>query len=159
MNMSEANQARLASFREMSRFIAGVHFLGTLDGNCCVVCAALDGAQWDLDGNPINGHTIAFQAPPMHYGCRCVLSPIPKNTLGVNFGENTRASSLGPITGDTSFDAYLKRQPPEIADSLLGNERAALVRGGKIMLRDLINDNARLLTLDELTQRIKTRER
>ena len=94
----------------------------------------------------------------MHDGCRCILSPIPKNTLGLDFGPDTRASSLGPITGDTSFEAYLMRQPTHIADELLGEERAALVRRGKLRLRDLINDDASLRTSQELARYMENRD-
>lgn len=158
MNMTEANQERLASYKKNSRFIKGVSFLGTLDGNCCVVCAALDGTQWDLDGNPLSGHTIEFQVPPMHDGCRCILSPILKNTLGLDFGPDTRASSQGPITGDTSFDAFLKRQPPEFARDLLGKECAALFHRGTLRVRDLINDDASPRTSDEIAFYITNRD-
>jgi hypothetical protein len=69
MDLTEANRARLASFRN-SAHIAGVRRLGTLDSTCCVICAALDGSRWDLDGAPLPGTTVRFQMPLLHENCR-----------------------------------------------------------------------------------------
>jgi Phage Mu protein F like protein len=146
-----ANDARLATYRKSARWIKGVRWLATLDGHTCARCAALDGASWDLDGNPIEGNDIAWNGgPPLHFNDRCVLSPIPKNTLGLDFGQDTRASSRGPITGDTSFDAYLKRLSPAQVETQFGKGRAELLRSGRITVRDLVSGTGRELTLDEL---------
>jgi hypothetical protein len=89
-------------------------------------------------------------APPIHFGDRCILSPIPKNTLGIDLGEDTRASAQGPITGDTSFDAFLKRMTPEQIELQFGKGRAELLRSGRITVKDLVSGTGRELTLDEL---------
>ncbi len=148
--MSAMNDARLATYRRNSRFIKGVRWLATLDGHTCARCAALDGSAWDLDGKPIDGTKMDFMAPPIHFGDRCILSPIPKNTLGLDFGPDTRASSLGPITGDTSFDAYLKRLSPAQVEEQFGKGRADLLRKGRITVKDLVSGTGRELTLEEL---------
>jgi len=149
--MAAQNDARLATYRKNSRFIKGIRWLATLDGNTCARCAALDGSAWNLDGEPIEGTEIAWNGgPPLHFGDRCVLSPIPKNTLGLNFGEDTRASSLGPIKGDTSFQAYLKRLSPSQVEEQFGKGRAELLLSGRITVKDLVSGAGRELTLDEL---------
>lgn len=153
--MAAANDARLATFRKNSRLIAGVRWLSTLDSHTCRVCAALDGAAWNLDGEPLKGTRIAFTAPPKHWSCRCVLSPIPKTfaELGINAEEaaaGTRASSEGPIASTTTFADFLSRQSPSFIDNVLGKRRAQLFTAGKLTLSDLVSGTGRELTLDEL---------
>lgn len=152
-----ANNARLATYRNNSRLIKGVRQLSTLDGRTSDVCIAYSDAEWDLDGKPLNGTRLAFNGgPPRHFACRSILTPIPKTfkDIGLDIPEPTdvgqRASSLGPVAGDTTFDAFLKRQPASFADKVLGKGRAELWRKGKISLRDLVSGTGRPLTLDQL---------
>jgi hypothetical protein len=154
--MAAANDARLATFRRNSRLIAGVRWLATLDGHVCPRCAALDGQAWDLDGNKLKGTKVEFQAPPIHWNDRCVLSPIPKSfrDLGIDIPEPTdegmRASAEGPVHGATTFQDFLKRQSPAFIERVLGKERARLFEAGKITVRDLVSGTGRELTLEEL---------
>lgn len=150
-----ANDARLATYRKNSKHIRGVKWLATLDGHTCPRCAALDGAHWDLDGEPIDGNKVAWNGgPPIHFADRCVLSPLPKQ-IGFGLDEafdaiSERASSLGPIKGDTSFAGYFARLTPAQQDVQFGATRAAMMRAGKITVRDLISGTGRELTIEEL---------
>lgn len=154
--MSAANDARLATYRKNGKLIAGVRWLATLDGHVCPRCAALDGMAWNLDGEKLTGTKVEFQQPPIHWNDRCVLSPIPKSfrDIGLNIDEPTdegqRASSLGPVAGGTTFDAFFKRLSAAQQDAQFGHGRAALFRAGKITVRDLVNARGRELTLEEL---------
>lgn len=150
--MTAANQARLATFRKNANLIDGVRWLATLDSHTCIQCAALDGQAWDLDGNKLPGTEVAFETPPAHFSCRCVLSPIPKSLaeFGIDVPEGTRASMNGPVPSSTTFEDFLKRQSPEFVDKVLGKRRAEMFLAGKLTLRDLISGTGRELTLDEL---------
>jgi len=156
--MTAANQARLATYRKNARHAQGVRWLSTLDSHTCLQCAALDGAAWDFDGEPIGDTEIALTIPPAHFSCRCVLTPIPKSLnaiLGVTGIDEriaataTRASSDGP-TRARSFSEFLKRQSPEFVENTLGARRAALWSAGKLTLTDLVSGSGRPLTLNEL---------
>lgn len=157
--MTAANEARLATFRKSSRFIAGVRWLATLDGHTCARCIAMDGQAWDLDGNKLPGTKVDFMAPPIHFMDRCVLSPIPKASAafaGIDAAlarTATRASANGPIKASTTFDEFLSRQSDAFVENTLGKERAALFRAGKITVRDLVSGTGRELTLQELRAR------
>lgn len=157
--MTAANEARLATFRKSSRFIAGVRWLATLDGHTCARCIAMDGQAWDLDGNKLPGTKVDFMAPPIHFNDRCVLSPIPKASAafaGIDAAlarTATRASANGPIKASTTFDEFLSRQSDAFVENTLGKERAALFRAGKITVRDLVSGTGRELTLQELRAR------
>jgi len=153
--MQIANDSKLAVYRENSDIVKGVHWLATFDSHVCPRCAALNGAEWDLEGNPINDTKFQFQAPPLHTNDRCVLTPITKTykELGIDIPEmdtGTRASDLGQIKADTSFSSFLKRHDAAYADNLLGKGKAELWRSGKITLTDLISQNGRELTLKQL---------
>jgi SPP1 gp7 family putative phage head morphogenesis protein len=86
--MSAANDARLATYRKNAKLIEGVRWLSTLDSHTCIICAALDGQAWDLDGGKLKGTAVDFESPPAHFSCRCVISPIPKSLA--EFGINCR---------------------------------------------------------------------
>jgi hypothetical protein len=121
-------------------------------------CVAYSGAEWDLDGNPINGTTLPFNGgPPRHWGCRSVLTSITKTfkEMGIkglpelpDTGE--RASDLGPIDRKTTMDQFLKMHDTEWQDKMLGKGKAQLWRDGKITLSQLVSGSGRELTLEEL---------
>lgn len=148
--MAAANDARLATFNANPKLVDGVRWLSTLDSHTCLVCAALDGQAWTLDGAKMDGTKLSFQSPPKHWNCRCVLSPIPKAIEGVTLPEGDRASSQGPVSATTTFADFLKRQSPEFIAKTLGARRAALFEEGKLTLTDLVSGTGRELTLDEL---------
>lgn len=154
--MSAANRARLETFRKNSRLIAGVRWLSTLDSHTCPTCAALDGQTWNLDGEKIKGTKVEFTAPPKHWACRCVLTPVPKTfrDIGLDIDEpddaGQRASKDGPVSSKITFDEFLARQSPEFVERTLGKGRAGLFMAGKITLRDLVSGTGRELTLEEL---------
>ena len=154
--MTAANRARLETFKKNSRLIKGVRWLATLDGHTCARCAALDGQAWNLDGEKLPGTKVLFQAPPIHWGDRCILSPIPKTfaDIGLNIpepaDEGQRASSLGPVSGKTTFNDYFGRLSPAQQDQQFGPTRAQMFRDGKITVRDLVSGTGRELTLDQL---------
>lgn len=144
-----ANEARLATFRKNSRFIAGVRWTATLDSHTCLRCGALDGKSWDMDGSPRSDTDVAFTVPGLHANCRCVLTAVAKGFEGKREGA-TRASSEGQVDASTTFEAFLKRQPASFVEKTLGKTRADAFRAGKLGLRDLISGSGRELTLDEL---------
>jgi hypothetical protein len=153
--MQIANDARMAVYRENADILKGVQQLSTLDSRTSAVCIAYSGAQWDLEGNPINGTTLPFDGGcPRHPNCRSIMVPITKSyrELGLDVDQEvgTRASDLGQVPADMSFDAFLKRHDSAYQDELLGKGKAKMWREGKITLKDLVTQNGRPLTLEQL---------
>ena len=156
--MQVASDARLATYRANSDIIKGVRQLSTMDGHTTPTCVAYSGAEWDLDGNPINGTTLPFNGgPPRHWGCRSVLTSITKTfkELGIkglpelpDTGE--RASDLGPIDRKTTMDQFLKMHDKEWQDKMLGVGRADLWRRKVITLNQLLDFSGNPLTLAQL---------
>lgn len=146
-----ANAARLQTFLENADVVDGVRQLSTLDGRTSDVCVAYSGAEWDLDGNPINGTKLPFNGgPPRHWNCRSVLTPIVN--LGIDF-RPSRASMDGQVRGDMTFAEWLSGKSKAFQDDLLGPGRAELFREGKITLQQLLDQRGRPLTLEQLRQR------
>jgi len=151
-----ANDSRLATFKANDDIVKGVMQLSTLDGHTTKICIAYSGQSWDLEGNPIDGSTLAFNGgTPRHWNCRSILTAITKTykELGLDIPEvpkGTRASDLGQIPSDTTFKSFLKRHDTAYQDNLLGPGRAKLWRNGKITLSQLVDGQGRELTLKQL---------
>ncbi len=147
-----ANATRKEVFDANPEVIQGYRQLSTLDGRTTDICIAYSGAEWDLQGNGINGTTLPFNGgPPRHWNCRSVLVPIVRDLPGLPaFRGSTRASMDGPVRADITFSEWLKDKPKAFQDDLLGVGKADLWRDGKITLQQLLNQKGRPLTLDEL---------
>lgn len=158
--MQVSNDARRATFQENGDIIKGIRQLSTLDGHTSDICIAYSGAEFDLDGNPINGTMLSYEGgTPRHWRCRSIEVPITMTykELGIDIPEvpkGTRASDLGQIDADTTFSGFLNRHSKEYQDKLLGAGRADLWRDGKITLSDLVNQHGRPLTLAELRRKL-----
>lgn len=156
--MQVSADATLATYRANSDVIKGVRQLSTMDSHTTPVCVAYSGAEWDLAGNPINGTTLPFNGGvPRHWACRSRLTPITKTfkEMGIkdlpelpDTGE--RASDLGPIDRNTTFDQFLKMHDKEWQDEMLGKGKAQLWRDGKITLSQLLDLSGNPLSLAEL---------
>ena len=142
---SVANDARMAVFAENEDIIKRYRAVATLDTNTCLVCAPLDGLEWDSDGEPID-HEEPFPEYPLHYNCRCLL--LGRITDEAPSGK--RASSDGEVNAKTTFSGWLARQSEEKQQSVLGVGRAKLFADKKITLNDLVNGNGNPLSLTAL---------
>lgn len=154
-----ANESRQAVYEDNDDVIKSFVWFTALDSHVCRLCIGRSGKQWKNNKNhdPI-GHSIPFQVPPIHYNDRCVLLPetLTFEELGVDLPEpeiGDRASSLGPISADSTFEDYLKRVPVSQQDEMLGVGRAQLWRDGKITLSQLLDGNGRELTLNQLIEK------
>lgn len=161
--MTAANQARWETLKKsMSKFAPGVEWLATLDSHTCPTCGALDGKSWDWDMKPIGGHGMQFQMPPRHWNCRCVLTPAAADFTRFGFSQETsdalanlggRAQAGGNTGERPTFAQWLKRQPSDVVDDVLGKQRAQRFLDGKLSLTDLITKGGRPRTLEELKGR------
>ncbi len=154
---SVANGARRATFEANPDVIKGLKQVSTLDSHTSLVCISYSGCEWNLDYEPIGENQKPFNGgTPRHFNCRSVEIPLTKTFAELGFknvkepGAGQRASELGPIDANTSFDDFLKRRGKAYQDEMLGEGRADLWREGKITLRDLVSAEGRPLSLGEL---------
>lgn len=156
--MKVANDAKLAVYKENEDIFKGYYQLSTLDSHTSKTCIAYSGAQWDLEYKPIGDKALPFDGGcPRHPNCRSLILPMLKTykELGYDIKEppkGTRASDLGQIDADTTFDGFLKRHSTEYQNDILGKGRATLWRDGKFTLKDLVDGNGRELSLKELKE-------
>lgn len=157
-----ANAARLETFRKNADITNGVRWLATLDSHTCQSCAPRDLLWWDLDGKPMDGNTLPFEAPPLHTNCRCVLVSVLKPMSEISHGalpdipnNGSRASTNGPVPATMKFEDWFRSRTPEQQDEQFGPARAALYRSGKVTLRDMMDMSGHPLSLDQLKAKYK----
>lgn len=135
--------ARNEVFAANSDIIEGEKWTSTLDGRTTPVCRSRDGETYPLGQGP---------RPPAHYGCRSLMRPVIKEQYRLaQVGD--RASMNGPVDSRVTYGGWLKRQPKEFQDDVLGPRRAALFHSGKLRIDQFVDDMGRALTLDELAAR------
>lgn len=143
-----ATTARQETYKANADVVGSWRFVATLDGRTTVGCAALDGQTFPIGEGP---------QPPRHYGCRSSSAPVTKSWRALGFDiddlpAGTRASMNGQVAADLNYEQWLKKQPAELQDDVLGKTRAALFRKGDLPL-DRFVDDGRTLTLDELRRK------
>lgn len=140
-----ANEARMAVYEANDDIIKRYRALATLDTHTCLICAPLDGLEWEKDRTPID-HNLPFPTYPKHINCRCLL--IGRVTTGEPGGG--RATAGGPVAAKTTFSDWLSRQSKEKQTEILGKGRAELYQSGKITLSDVVNGRGSPLSVKQL---------
>lgn len=135
--------ARNEVYAANADILDGEKWVSTLDGRTSDSCRARDGKLFPLNSGP---------HPPGHFGCRSIRVPQVKKEYRIAaVGE--RASMHGPVDNRVTYGGWLKKQPKEFVDDVLGPKRAELFRSGKLRIDQFVDDQGRTLTLDELRQR------
>lgn len=148
-----ANAARSAAFEAFEDVAAGEVWVATLDPHTCIICAARDGRVYSLgDHEPLDGGPPWNGGPgAIHWGCRCVASIKLRDIPGMpKVPVGTRASSRGPVKGNTDFAEYLDRMGTQFQNDVLGPGRADLWRRGKLTLEQLLDLSGNPMSLAEL---------
>lgn len=138
--------ARETTYRENEDVISGVQWVSTLDTRTTDICISYDGKVFNI------GEGIR---PPAHMNCRSTTIPVLKSwkELGIDLKEapeGTRASMNGQVPARMTYGEWLRQQPREIQDQVLGRGRAELFRRGKVPIDRFVDRKGRSLTLDEL---------
>jgi hypothetical protein len=155
--MSANNAAQLAIWNENADIIDKLQWTATLDPRTCVRCGAQDGTMWPLG----EAHVL----PPLHWNCRCVTVPITKTweqlatrnkAMAATLDEmdpGIRASMGGPVSGDTTWESWMKGLPTDQQAEILGPVRQKLWDSGKLSISDLVDQRGNALTLAQLKTR------
>jgi hypothetical protein len=144
----------------------------------CPICAALDGEAWSFDGEALDETTQQFPGPPpQHFNCRCTLVPRLKtwaqlqkdagadpalgeklDTIEKDLPKGKRESMGGPVPADQTYDSWLKAQSEDVQRDILGPQRLALWQDGTIDVQDLVDQQNRPLTLEQIRARAAIEE-
>jgi SPP1 gp7 family putative phage head morphogenesis protein len=143
-----ANSARQDVFEANDDIIKGVRWVATLDSRTSAVCRGRDGTVYPIDKGP---------RPPAHWNCRSTTVPVLKTwrEMGIDADEanaGTRASMNGQVPASETYDSWLRKQPVEFQNEVLGATKAKLFRAGLTMDR-FVNRAGDELTLDELRRK------
>lgn len=89
------------------------------------------------------------------HNCRSSTAPVIKSwkELGIDLPESeksTRASMSGQVPEDMTYQDWLRKQPVERQDDILGKAKGQLFRKGGLTLDRFIDRNGRELNLAEL---------
>jgi hypothetical protein len=119
-----------------------------LDNRTTEICIGYDGKVYPINEGP---------RPPFHWQCRTQAVPVLKSwkQLGINLKEapeGTRSSMNGQEAAKITYPEWLKKQPIEFQDEVLGPTRAKLWRSGKVKI-DRFTQDGKLLTLDQLRKK------
>lgn len=158
---SAANTAREAMYAENEDIIASLQWSATLDTRTSILCMTRDGHHYSNDDEhkPKDGGPKWLEGPgKLHPNCRSTSVPILKTwrDLGIDedeVPETTRASMDGQVPAGQTFEQWLKKQPVARQNTVLGEGKADLWRRGKITFRDLLDQNGRPLTTEQLRQK------
>lgn len=126
------------------RVSAEYELLTARDNRVSKICAPLDGQVFRYD----DPHR---KVPPFHINCRTTTIPrLNYRALGIKPPGKT-----SPLNFQT-FDSWLRGQPASTQAEILGPARADLYAAGKTSLRDLVDSDNRVLTLEQLRARLGT---
>lgn len=144
-----ANSARERLYDANQDLIKGVQWVSTLDGRTSAVCRARDGQVYPPDKGP---------RPPAHPNCRSSTTPVVKSwaELGLSLKDappGTRASMNGQVPATETYETWLRKQPREFQDDVLGEKKAKLWRNGGLTLDRFVDRAGQEYTLDELRRR------
>ena len=144
-----ASAARKRLFDANADLAKGVQWVSTLDGRTSAVCRGRDGQVYPIDKGP---------RPPAHPNCRSTTTLVLKSwkELGINLKdapEGTRASVNGQVAASTTYGDWLKRQPVEFQNEVMGATKARLWRAGDLPLERFVDRAGQEYTLDELRRR------
>jgi len=121
-------------------------FVATLDSRTSNICISLDGTEYDTGEGPM---------PPRHPNCRSTSMPILKSwqEMGFDFDEipeSTRSSLDGQVPETLTYQQWLRKQPREFVEDVLGKTKSKLFLDGKMPVDRFVDLSGRDFTLDEL---------
>lgn len=146
-----ANRARAETWNVNSDIVKNVRIVATLDGVTSAICRSLDGREYPRGEGP---------RPPFHPNCRTTtVAVLDKRFAALEQGATRRArdpetGEVGYAPANQTYYGWLKNQPGEVQDSIIGPARGALLRNGGLdadRFAELqLNRNFRPATLAEM---------
>jgi SPP1 gp7 family putative phage head morphogenesis protein len=136
-----ANASREIFYKENERFVKGVRWVSILDGRTSAICRARDGMVFDVDKGP---------RPPAHPNCRSTTVAVMKSFREVGIDADDVPGLDGKIPGRPTYNEWLKTQPREFVEDVLGKDKAKLYLEGNLTLDKFVDRAGAELTLVEL---------
>lgn len=146
-----ASTARQAFFEENDDILGNEVWVSTLDSRTSSICMLRSGLQYSPEHKPID-HQYPYLGGPgnAHWGCRSTGLRLLK---GQKQFYGTQSSQDGYVDANMTYGQWLRIQPAEVQDDILGPTRGKLYRDGELNIDQFANDKGKWLTLAELEQR------
>lgn len=141
-----ADAAKSSVYQENREFLKGERWTSTLDGRTSAVCRARDGEIYPVGEGP---------RTPAHWQCRSLRVPVVRDDLQIPGFEGERpfvgSDGKGTVSARTTYAGFLRSQPREFVEDVLGPKRAKMFLSGEVTLDKMVNRFGEPLTLDELS--------
>ena len=120
-----ANQARAVVWGSNADIVPKYRWVSTLDSRTTPLCQARDGENFETGRGPL---------PPAHIRCRSTtvaeLAPKYAKLLEESKRASKGAEGGKPVKASLTYFDWLKTQPAEFQDGVLGKTRAKIFRSG-----------------------------
>jgi SPP1 gp7 family putative phage head morphogenesis protein len=142
-----SSQAREAVYRENAGILEGYEWVATLDSRTTLICAGRDGRVYPVGGGPL---------PPAHWGCRSTTIPVVRDEFAIPGLKGDRpakgADGAEQVSGASTYGGWLRKQPAEFQDEVLGETRGKLFRTGSLTIDKFRDETGRTYNLEQLRQ-------
>lgn len=141
-----ASQARLSFYEENADIITGYQVVATLDDRTTIECASLDGEVFTPED---------FEPPPYHWNCRTTYIAITDPEYDSGSDVDGTRSAVGAegaeddVSTQTTYNSWLKTQPDNFQDEVLGKTKGDLFRAGA-SVQKFVDENYKPLTINQL---------
>ena len=143
-----ASSARQEVYENNTDVVEKYEWLSTLDSDTSRLCRTLDGQQFEHGQGPV---------PPLHPRCRSTTLPVLSDEFDFLSVGRTRSSADGPVSANTSYYEWLKRQTKAEQLEILGPAQTKLFRDGGLSATEFsrlqLDKNFQPLTLEEMRQK------
>lgn len=138
--------------KENSDILGNEMWVATLDGHTSPECRARDHLLYTPSEHAPVGHSIPWGAGPgrLHWCCRSSSLALLKGQTSL---YGSRASGAGPVDANLTYSEWLKAQPADVQDEVLGKRRADKFREGGSNESVYQNDKGRMLSLKQMSER------
>ena len=150
MNNHVSVKTRDLALRQNIGLFDGYEWVSVLDSRTSIVCASRDGQVYPFGDDP-----IISPKPPAHFSCRSTITPKVKPEFEDRVKKPAPRTATGAkgktkVRETTTYESWLRRQPKDFVDDVLGRTRGALFRRGKLPISKFVDESGKTLTLDEL---------
>lgn len=157
-----ATTARHLVYEKNKRVIIGYVWISTLDSRTSDVCLSRDKKRY------IYGESEVFDKPPAHPSCRSSTFGLVKGkdesdgqraSKGAELVDGKLKSDPKPVSSRLDYMNWLKEQPAEFQDDVLGVTKGKIFRNAGLtpdeFRRVLVTESGRTLTIKELAEKDK----
>lgn len=125
-----SNRAHMLVLEENPQLFQTYQWISVLDERTTPICRSRAGKIYQVGRGPV---------PPAHWRCRSTIAPI--------------VAGMDVDTTSLSYEHWLRDQPAEVVEDILGTTRARLFLKGKLPVAKFTNRTGDELTLEQLRTR------